>query len=233
MKERIKHFASKGAFDIDGLGEKLVEQLVDRKRLASYADIFYLDENSLQNLERMGPTSARNIVNAVSNSKTIPLKRFLYALGIRHVGEHVADVIASAFRDLDKLFEATREDLEAIEGVGPVVAESVVNFFKQAENRKAIDRILACGVQIIGKAARHAGCLEGKIFVLTGTLTTLTRGDAREIIEQAGGKVSSSVSRNTDYLVVGISPGSKLTKAKDLGVGIIDESTFRKMTIDT
>lgn len=232
IKERIKHFASKGAFDIDGLGDKLVEQLVDRKLLFSYADIFYLDENSLQNLERMGPTSAQNIINAVSNSKTIPLNRFLYSLGIRHVGDHVAGVIAFAFKDLDKLFEATCEDLEAVEGVGPVVAESVVNFFKQDENRKTIDRILAGGVQVLREAVKHEGDLQGKVFVLTGTLETLTRGDAREIIQRAGGKVSGSVSRNTDYLVVGISPGSKLNKAKDLGVEIIDETAFRKMTID-
>jgi DNA ligase (NAD+) len=232
VKERIKHFASKGAFNIDGLGDKLVEQLVDRKLLFSYADIFYLNENSLQNLERMGTTSARNIINAVSNSKTIPLNRFLYALGIRHVGEHVAGVVAYAFRDLEKLFEATREDLEAVEGVGPVVAESVVNFFKQEENRKTIDRILAGGVQVLQEAVKQAGDLAGKVFVLTGTLATLTRGDAREIIERAGGKVSGSVSRNTDYLVVGISPGSKFNKAKDLGVEIIDETAFRKMTME-
>lgn len=232
VKERIKHFASKGAFDIDGLGDKLVEQLVDKKLLFSYADIFYLDDNSLQNLERMGPTSARNILNAVSDSKTIPLSRFLYSLGIRHVGEHVAGVIAFAFKDLEKLCKATREDLEAVEGVGPVVAESVVNFLKQEENRKTIDRILASGVRILQETVQHQGDLEGKVFVLTGTLQTLTRGDARGIIERAGGKVSGSVSRNTDYLVVGISPGSKLNKAKDLGVEIIDETTFRKMTME-
>jgi len=229
VKERIKHFASKGAFDIDGLGDKLVEQLVDQELLFSYADIFYLDENRLQRLERMGLTSARNIIKAVSDSKTIPFKRFLYALGIRHVGEHVSGIISYAFKDLKNLYQATFEDLQAVEGVGPAVAESVVVFFKSKENQRTIDRILDSGVQVLWETARHEGVLDGKVFVLTGTLETMNRKDAKEIIEKAGGKVSGSVSRNTDYLVAGMSPGSKLNRAKDLGVAIVDEGAFKRL----
>lgn len=232
VKERIKHFASKGAFDIDGLGDKLVEQLVDKELFFSYADIFILDEKRLQDLERMGPTSALNIVNAVSSSKKITFKRFLYALGIRHVGEHVAGVISLAFENIDKLLEATAEDLQSVDGVGPAVAESVVSFFKKDENRRVIDRILDSGVQILWEAAGAEGVLEGKVFVLTGTLEAFTRKEAREIIEKAGGRVSGSVSRNTDYLLAGISPGSKLNRAKDLGIEIIDETAFKELISD-
>jgi DNA ligase (NAD+) len=232
IKERIKHFASKGAFDIDGLGNKLVEQLVDTGLLFSYADIFYLDEDKLKNLERMGPKSAGNIISAVSNSKSISLGRFIYALGIRHVGEHVAGILARAFGDLNKLKKAAAQALEAVDGVGPVVAESIVKFFAQDENIKTIDRILNSGVEIIWESGKQEGVLGGKVFVLTGTLETLTREDAKKIIEEAGGKVSGSVSGKTDYLLAGTSPGSKLKRAKDLGVEIIDETTFIKMTID-
>ena len=232
IKERIKHFASKGAFDIDGLGNKLVEQLVDTGLLFSYADIFYLDEDKLKNLERMGPKSAGNIINAVSNSKSISLGRFIYALGIRHVGEHVAGILARAFGDLNKLKKAAAQALEAVDGVGPVVAESIVKFFAQDENIKTIDRILNSGVEIIWESGKQEGVLGGKVFVLTGTLETLTREDAKKIIEEAGGKVSGSVSGKTDYLLAGTSPGSKLKRAKDLGVEIIDETTFKRLMID-
>lgn len=232
VKERVKHFASKGAFDIDGLGDKLVEQLVDTDLLFSYADIFYLDEDKLKNLERMGPKSAGNIISAVSNSKSISLGRFIYALGIRHVGEHVARILARAFKDLDKLKMSAVEDLEAVDGVGPVVAESIVKFFTQDENLKTIDRILDGGVEILWESDKQEGVLGGKVFVLTGTFETLTREDAKKIIEEAGGKVSGSVSGKTDYLLAGTSPGSKLKRARDLGVEIIDEAALKQMTID-
>lgn len=231
VKERIKHFASKGAFDIDGLGDKLVEQLVDTGLLFSYADIFYLDEDRLKNLERMGPKSAGNIISAVANSKSISLGRFIYALGIRHVGEHVAGILARAFKDLNKLKKAAAQDLEAIDGVGPVVAESIVKFFTQDENLKTIDRIVDSGVEILWESDKQKGVLGDKVFVLTGTLETLTREDAKKIIEEAGGKVSGSVSGKTDYLLAGTSPGSKLKRAKELGVNIIDEAVFKRLLI--
>ncbi len=232
VKERIKHFASKGAFDIDGLGDKLAEQLVDKGLLFSYADIFRLNEDTLKNLERMGEKSAANIVDAITKSKQITLARFIYSLGIRHVGEHVAGILATTFGSLEKLIRATRDDLTAIQGVGPVVAESIADFFKQDENRNAVNDIVAGGVRVLGETTRKQGRLEGKVFVLTGTLETLTRGQAKKIIETAGGKVTGSVSRNTDYLVAGTSPGSKLKRANDLGVDIIDEKTLRRLTIE-
>ena len=231
VKERIKHFASKGAFDIDGLGKKLIEQLVDKGLLFSYADIFWLKEDALKNLERMGSKSAGNIVRAIEDSKRITLNRFIYALGIRHVGEHVAGILAGSFKSLDKLIRTTPDELVAIDGVGPVVAESIVEFFKKNENRKIIEDMIAGGVQIFLDNAHKQATLAGKIFVLTGTLATLTRGEAKKAIEEAGGKVTGSVSRNTDYLVVGASPGSKLQRAEELGVDIIDEETLKKLMI--
>jgi len=232
VKERIKHFASKGTFDIDGLGDKLVEQLVDKGLLFSYADIFRLNEDTLKNLERMGPKSAANIIDAIEKSKQITLARFIYSLGIRHVGEHVAGILATTFGSLEKLIGATVDDLTAIDGVGPVVAESIAGFFKEPENRDTVKNIMSGGVQILGETTRKQSLLEGKVFVLTGTLETLTRSRAKKIIEAAGGKVTGSVSRNTNYLVAGTSPGSKLQRANDLGVPIIDEKTLRRLTID-
>jgi len=229
IKQRIKHFASKGAFDIDGLGDKLIEQLVDKDLLFSYADIFRLKVDTLENLERMGSKSAANIVNAIEASKQITFGRFIYALGIRHVGEHVAGILARTFGRLEVLLNTTPDELEAIEGVGPVVAESVVSFFGTAENRKIVGEIITRGVQILGEGIQAAGTLSGKVFVLTGTLATLTRDEARKLIDKAGGKVTGSVSRNTDYLVAGTSPGSKLERAEALGVEIIDETTLKKM----
>jgi len=229
VKERIKHFASKGAFDIDGLGDKLVDQLVDRDVLQSYADLFKLDEETLANLERMGPKSARNLTNAVESSKTVTFARFLYALGIRHVGEHVAALLANHFNSVEDLVRCAREDLESIEGIGPTVAESIVGFFAQKKNLKTIKRILKSGVQIEAGTPRAAEVLDGKAFVLTGTLAGLTRRQAKEMIEAAGGKVSGSVSRNTDYVVAGASAGSKLDKAQQLGIKIIDEETLKDM----
>ena len=232
VKERIKHFASKGAFDIDGLGDKLIEQLVEKKLLHSYADIFQLKEDVLKDLERMGSKSAENIVRAIQDSKQITLNRFIYALGIRHVGEHVAGILANALKSLDKLMCVTPDELEAIDGVGPVVAESIVEFFKKDENQKIVNKIIDSGVQILRDNADKQGTLSGKVFVLTGTLETLTRDEARKIIEDAGGKVTGSVSRNTDYLVAGASPGSKLKRAEELGVDIIDEETLMKLIIE-
>jgi DNA ligase (NAD+) len=232
VKERIKHFASKGAFDIDGLGEKLIEQLVDKDLLFSYADIFRLKEDLLKNLDRMGSKSAGNIFRAIEDSKRITLNRFIYALGIRHVGEHVAGILANALRSFDKLRCAKSDELVAIEGVGPVVAESIVEFFKKDENRKIVDDMIANGVRIFSNNADKQGTLAGKVFVLTGTLATLTRDEAKKVIENAGGKVTGSVSRSTDYLVAGASPGSKLKRAQELGIDIIDEQTLKGLLIE-
>ena len=229
LKERIKHFSSKGAFDIDGLGDKLVEQLVDKGLLTSYADIFYLDAVKLEDMERMGPRSAEKLACAIEKSKKIKFNCFLYALGIRHVGEHVAKILAREFKILDNLLLATAKQIEVVEGAGFVIAESVVNFFKQNINRAVISRIIDSNVCILFQAREKERTLEDKVFVLTGTLQDLTRNQAKEMIEAAGGRVSGSVSRKTDYLVAGTSPGSKLSLAKDLGVEIINQATLQKM----
>jgi len=229
VKERIKHFASKGAFDIEGMGDKLIDQLVEKGLLTSFADLFKLDETILAGLDRMGEKSAENLIQAIDASKRISFARFIYALGIRHAGEHVAVLLAENFADLDELTNCSQQDLIQIEGVGPVVAESIAGFFRQENNADAIRSILDSGVRIIFESGKKAGLYEGKTFVLTGTLSGMTRRQAKDMIAAAGGKVSGSVSRNTDFVVVGEAPGSKLTKAKDLGVAVIDEGEFKKL----
>jgi DNA ligase (NAD+) len=229
VKERIKHFASKGAFDIDGLGTKLVDQLVDKKLLSSFADIFKLDENALSELERMGAKSAANLKNAIEHSKSIAFARFLFALGIRHVGEHVAALLADHFHDLDALMDCPREELESVEGIGPIVAESITHFFEQERNLYIINQLFDSGVKLETAARMKTGKLKDQVFVLTGALQNFTRSQAKALIEAAGGKVGGSVSGNTDYVVAGESPGSKLTKAKELGVAVIDEARFKEL----
>jgi DNA ligase (NAD+) len=229
VKERIRHFASKGAFDLDGLGDKLVDQLVEKKLLTSYADLFKLDADTLAGLERMGAKSAANLIQAIDDGKQISFARFIYALGIRHVGEHVAVLLAANFESLETLVGCSEDDLIAIEGIGPVVAESIASFFSREENLIIIERILHSGVQIVFEPQKMTGLLDGKVFVLTGTLKSMTRRQAKEMIAAAGGKVSGSVSKKTDYVVAGESAGSKLVKARELGVDIIDEAAFREM----
>jgi DNA ligase (NAD+) len=229
VKERIKHFASKGAFDIDGLGRKLVNQLVEKKMASSYADLFKLESESLAALDRMGEKSAENLMNAIETSKKISFARFLYALGIRHVGEHVALLLAGEFNSLKQLIDCTEDHLTAIEGVGPVVARSIAEFFRQDQNIAVVHDLINSGVQITFEHSAKTDDLAGKTFVLTGTLELMTRRQAKEMIEAAGGKVTGSVSRNTDYVVAGDSPGSKLAKAQELGVEILDEAAFKEL----
>ena len=229
VKERIKHFASKGAFDIEGLGDKLIDQLVEKGLLTSFVDLFKLDEATLAGLERMGDKSAQNLINAIETRKRISFARFLYALGIRHAGEHVAVLLAEQFGTLDELASCSQGDLTEIQGVGPVVAASVACFFRQEINRRAIQSILNSGVQIVFANRKKSGQYDGKTFVLTGTLGGMTRRQAKAMITAAGGKVSGSVSRNTDFIVSGESPGTKLAKARDLGVTVIDEAEFKEL----
>ena len=197
--------------------------------LSSYADLFKLDANTLAGLERMGAKSAENLIQAIENGKQISYARFIYALGIRHVGEHVAVLLAAHFESLEALTNCSTEGLVSIEGIGPVVAESIASFFSREENLIIVDRILNSGVQIAFESQLTDGRLEGRVFVLTGTLESMTRRQAKDMIAAAGGKVSGSVSRNTDYVVAGESAGSKLAKARELGVPIIDEVALREM----
>ncbi|MEE4266028.1 MAG: NAD-dependent DNA ligase LigA [Desulfobacteraceae bacterium] len=229
VKERIKHFASKGAFDIEGMGDKLVDQLVEKGLLTSFADLFKLDQATLAGLERMGDKSAENLINAIEASKRISFARFIYALGIRHAGEHVAVLLSKNFKSLEDLVSYPQQDLTEIEGLGPVVAESVADFFRQENNIRTIQSILEGGVQIVFETPKKARPYDGQTFVLTGSLTGMTRRQAKDMITAAGGKVSGSVSRNTDYVVVGESPGSKLQRAIELGVPVIDEAGLKEL----
>jgi len=231
LKGNIEHFASKGAFDIDGLGEKLVDQLVEKGLVATVADLFTLDVETMAGLERMGDKSAQNLVNAIEGSKNVRFSRFIYALGIRNVGEFVARILAERFEDIDRLIGSTREELQAIDGIGPVVADSIAAYFEREQNLRVIDALKQSGVRIIQEtpAAGTGGNLSSKTFVLTGTLPTLPRKEAADRITAAGGKVTGSVSSKTDYIVVGESPGSKLDQARRFGVEVIDEARLLEL----
>ncbi len=229
LKENIIHFASKRAFDMDGLGEKLAGQLVDAGLLSSYADIFQLTIEKLLELNRMGQKSAENLISAIDRSKKIQLNRFLYSLGIRHVGQNIADILAGKWANLNAVMQQTPESLEAVEGIGKTIAESVYGFFSDPANREILDRILENGVEILPGVPAAGKTLEGKSFVLTGTLPHLTRNQAKALIEASGGKVGSAVSRNTSYLVAGEAAGSKLEAARKFGVEIIDEPALMQL----
>lgn len=229
LKERIRHFASRRAMDIEGLGEKLVDQLVEREIVKSLSDLYYLSRDKIASLERMGDKSARNLIDAIEASKDRELHRVIYALGIRHVGEQTAKILAERFHTIDALMDASMEDLEGIETIGPETARSIVNFFRQEINRKEIERLKKAGVKFRPPEIKEKAPLHGKTFVFTGTLHSFTRDRAKEIVESLGGKVSSSVSRNIDFVVMGEEPGSKAQKAKALGVKIINEDEFLKL----
>lgn len=229
VKERIRHFASKRGFDMDGVGDKLVGQLVDKGLLHSYADLFSLDKATVAGLDRMGEKSAQNLMDAIARSRQISLGRFVYALGIRHVGEHIAHVLAGKFRTLRALMNATAEELMAAEEIGPQVSESVRAFFGNPQNERNIERMLESGVKIGSEEAHIIKTLAGKTFVLTGALDSMSRSQAKVRIEALGGKVSSSVSSKTTYLVAGNSPGSKLDKARQLGIRILNDEEFKEL----
>ena len=232
IKACIKHFASKGAFDIEGLGDKIVEQIVTKGLCSSYADIFSLNLEKLKRLERMGDLSAGNILQAIEKSKKITFGRFIYSLGIRHVGEHISRILADRFNSLESFSRAALDEIMSVEGIGPVVAETIVDFFKNHKNNDTLRRIIESGVTIIYEQARKKNKLEDKVFVLTGILDTMTRREAKELIEKAGGRVSGSVSRKTSCLVAGKKSGSKLEAANAFGVEVIDETEFKKMISD-
>jgi DNA ligase (NAD+) len=229
VKEHIKHFAAKRAFDIDGLGDKLVEQLVDKGLISSWPDIFSLQVDDLRGLERMGDKSAANLMAAIQRSREVSLARFLFALGIRHVGEHVARLLAEHYRRLAPIMTADADTLNAIDGVGPVVARSLVEFFNTPQNREAVERLTAGAVKIKPMENTSKGKLAGKVLVLTGTLEGMPRSQAKMRIEAAGGRVAGSVSKRTDFLVAGASPGAKLERARSLGVAVIDGQELAAM----
>jgi DNA ligase (NAD+) len=224
LKESILHFASRGVMNIDGVGDALVDQLVDRGLAKSVADLYTLTGEQLLTLERMGPKSAANVLRNIENSKRNPMPRVIGALGIRFVGERTAVFLAEAFGSMDAIAAASVDELQRAEEVGPKVAESVFRFFHEPHNRELVDRLRDAGLQFTYTSSRpKGGPLHGLTFVLTGTFPTLSREQAKELIEEAGGKVSSAVSKKTSYVVAGADAGSKLTKAETLGLRIIDE----------
>lgn len=226
-KEAIKHFASRKALDIDGLGDKLVEQLVDAELIKDPADLFYLNKEQFSALERMGEKSAENLVNALEQAKNTRFARFLYALGIREVGEATARSLALHFVELDKLTAAKEDELIEIEDVGPVVAHHIYTFFQQTHNLDVIQRLLDAGVNWPEEKPVYAdSVLAGKTIVLTGTLENLSRSEAKEKLLALGAKVAGSVSAKTDFVVAGRDAGSKLNKAQSLGIDVVDEATL-------
>jgi DNA ligase (NAD+) len=229
-KEEIRHFASRRAMDIQGLGDKIVEQLVDHDWTKTPADLFSLEASRLATMERMGEKSAQKLVSAIEAAKHTTLPRFLYALGIRDVGEATALALARNFVDFSALRRASEDEIQRVPDVGPVVAKHVAAYFADVDNSKVVDRLLAAGITWPVPAAVSAGgAHSNKTFVLTGTLQSLTRDEATEAVVQRGGTVSGSVSKKTDYVVAGDEAGSKLKKAEQLGIRILDEAAFLKM----
>jgi len=230
-KQALRHFASRLALDIEGLGEKLVDQLVDNGLVESADDFYELSAESLSGLERMGAKSAANVIEAIAASKKTSLNRFIYALGIRNVGEQTAKDLAVHFGDLEPLMHADEATLQSVTDVGPVVAASIFRFFREPHNRKVIKKLISNGVhwEKARQAVSRSTALSGKTFVLTGTLENMTRDEAKRRIESAGGKVSGSVSKKTDYVVVGDNPGSKFDTAQALGVAVLDEPALLEL----
>ena len=231
LRERIRHWCTRGAMDVEGIGEALASALVDAKLCENVADIYDLDAAKLAGLPRMGDRSVRNVLAAIEGSKTRGLARVLVALGIRYVGGQNATLLAGDFGTVAALSAATREELEATEGVGPQIAESVAFFFAQAPNRAVVERLRERGLDLSAplRPKVAAGAFAGKTFVLTGTLPTLTRDEASTLILEAGGKVSSAVSKKTSYVVAGDEAGTKLAKAQALEIPILDEPGFRAL----
>lgn len=230
IKGKLKHFVSKHALDIDGLGEKLIDQLVNEGIIKNVDDLFRIQKKQLADLERMGEKSADNIIGSINKSKLTTFSRFIYALGIRHVGEHISKLLERTYeRDFDSFLTASYEDLESIEEIGPIVAQSIIDFWNDPSNKQIIDNCFELGVEFEQKNNIISQALMGKIFVFTGTLEKFNRKKAKEIVESHGGRTSSAISKKTDYLVAGPGSGSKKDKAKTLGIDIINENEFEKL----
>ena len=225
-KQALIHFAHRRALDIEGLGEKIVDQLVDQNLVRTPADLYRLGFAALANLERMGEKSADNLIQAIHQSRHTTLARFIFALGIRHVGETTAKDLANHYQSMHALMDARLEDLLTVKDVGPVVADSIVSFMQETHNREVIEQLLASGMQLSLEKKVISAAVAGKTFVLTGTFPSLSRDQAKDLLEKAGAKVAGSVSKKTDYVVAGTDAGSKLTKAEELGITVIDEQAM-------
>ena len=228
-KQALLHFAQRKAMDIEGLGDKLVDQLVDQQIIKTPADLYRLGFMSLVQLERMGEKSAQNLLASIEKSKKTTLARFIFALGIRHVGETTGKDLAQHFQSIDALITASYEQLLEVKDVGPTVAQSIIEFMAESHNREVIEALMASGIECQVDKKQIVDAVAGKTFVLTGTLPTLSREQAKDILEKAGAKVAGSVSAKTDYVVVGADAGSKLEKAQQLGVAVIDEAQLLQL----
>ena len=229
LKERLLHFASRNAMDIDHLGTAIVDQLVDTGKVKSFYELYDLQLEDVSTLERMADKSAKNLIDAIAKSKEAGLARLVFGLGIRHVGQRVAQVLAQTYGSMDALAKAPYEDLETIDEIGPRIAESIREFFGEKHNQKELCKLKQHKLVMIEEKKAGGGSLAGKQFVLTGTLENMTRDEAKRKIIEAGGRVTSSVSAKTDYVLAGTDPGSKLTKAQKLGIAILNEQEFQKL----
>jgi DNA ligase (NAD+) len=229
LRETILHFASRHVMNIEGMGDAMVNQLTERGMVKNVADIYKLTKERLLELERMGDKSAQNVLDEIEASKKLPLERVIFGLGIRFVGERTAQFLSEHFGSMDALMKSAEEELLEVEEVGPRIAASILEFFREPKNRELIEQLRKAGMSFTGKKKERGIKLAGKIFVLTGTLAHMTRDEAKKLIEDAGGRVASSVSKKTDYVVAGSDAGSKLDKAKELGVTVIDENEMKKL----
>jgi len=229
LRESLLHFASRGVMNIEGMGESLVNQLADRGLVKDVADIYSLNEAKLLSLERIGKKSADNLLHEIEASKKLPLERVILGLGIRFVGERTAELLAEHFGSMDTFMNASFDELQQVTEVGPRVAEAITEFFSEPRNRELVERLRKAGLRFEGEKKQRGTKLAGKTFVLTGTLPNLSRDEAKKMIEDAGGKVSTSVSKKTDYVVAGSDAGSKLDKAQELKIAVIDEDALRSL----
>jgi DNA ligase (NAD+) len=229
LRETILHFASRGVMNIEGMGDALVNQLTERGMVRNVADIYKLTKADLLKLERMGDKSAQNVLKEIDRSRKLPLQRVIYGLGIRFVGERTAEFLADHFGSLDALMNASEEELQQVNEVGPRVSEAILEFFQEPRNRELVEQLRQAGLTFTGQKKERGTKLAGKTFVLTGTLARFTRDQAKHMIEDAGGRVSGSVSKKTDYVVAGADAGSKLDKARELGVTVIGENEMQAL----
>jgi DNA ligase (NAD+) len=229
LRESIRHFASRGVMNIEGMGDALVNQLVEAGMVKNVADIYSLTEDGLLKLERMGKKSADNILKEIENSKKLPLDRVIYGLGIRFVGERTAQFLAEHFGSIEALMEASEEELQQVNEIGPRVSAAIREFFDEPKNVALVERLRKAGLAFKGQKKERGTTLAGKTFVLTGTLERHTRDQAKQLIEDAGGKVAGSVSKKTDYVVAGEEAGSKLDKARELKVAVIGEKEMEEL----
>src|SRR5262245_3100242 len=229
LRESILHFASRHVMNIEGMGDALVNQLTDRGMVKNVADIYAITKADLLSLERMGDKSAQNVLNEIEASKKLPLERVIFGLGIRFVGERTAQFLAEHFGSMDALMKAEEEELQDVDEVGPRIAKSIAEFFAEPRNRELISRLREAGLNLVGTKKERGTALAGQTFVITGTLSNYSRDEAKKLIEDAGGKVAGSVSKKTNYLLAGSDAGSKLDKAKELGIPIIGEQDIERL----